>query len=186
MPWIEERSRTERLVLVALFAALTWVGAYIRVPILPEVPFTLQTLMVVMAGLILGPRYALYSQGLYVLMGLIGIPVFAGGAGGPGYVLQPTFGFILGFLLAGVLVGWVGKTGRPSFFRSLIAALVGMAAIYAVGLPYLYLIKLLLLHTAVPFWGLVVAMIPFMVGDLVKSLVAAAVAPAVLERVKDE
>jgi len=59
MQWIDKRTRTEKLVLVALFSTLTWVGAYIRVPVLPEVPFTLQTLMVIMAGLILGPRHVI-------------------------------------------------------------------------------------------------------------------------------
>ena len=76
VPWAERRSQTERLVLVALFAAMTWIGAYIRLPILPDVPFTLQTLMVIMSGLFLGPRYAFYSQGLYLMMGLVGLPVF--------------------------------------------------------------------------------------------------------------
>ena len=187
-PWIERRSQTERLVLVALFAALTWIGAYIRLPILPDVPFTLQTLMVIMSGLFLGPRYAFYSQGLYLMMGLVGLPVFTGGTGGPSYVLQPTFGFLLGFLPEAALVGAVSRIRvlKSEFLRCLIASLLGTIALYTVATPYLYLIKKLVLKTPVPFWGLVLAMVPFMVADLLKSLVAATVVPKVMQRIISE
>ena len=93
-------------VLAALFAALTAVGAQIRIPF-PLVPLTLQTPFVLAAGLVLGPRGGMWAMGLYLLMGLFGLPVFAG-AGGPQVVLLPTFGFLLGF------VGAAGAAFAPS------------------------------------------------------------------------
>ena len=111
---MEKRNRTERIVLIALFSTLTWIGAYLRIDFIPPIPFTLQTLMVVMAGLILGPRDAPLSQGVYLLLGLSGVPVFTQG-GGPGYILRPTFGFFFGLSWRRPLsVGW-WSPGQPSF-----------------------------------------------------------------------
>ena len=86
------KNKVNDLVMISLFAALTAVGAFIKIPI-PHVPLTLQTLMVMFAGLILGSRRGALSQLLYLVIGLLGIPIFAQG-GGPGYVLQPSFGFL--------------------------------------------------------------------------------------------
>ena len=183
MSWIVKRNRTERMVLIALFSTLTWIGAYLRIDFLPPVPFTLQTLMVIMAGLILGARYAALSQGIYVLLGLIGVPVFTQG-GGPGYLLRPGFGFILGFVLAAALVGWLGsKFVKLSFFNSFLLSLVGMVAIYLMGIPYIYLINILVLKNPVPILKILLGMLPFMVGDVIKSLIVAGVAPVIVERV---
>src|SRR5208337_2009632 len=90
-------------ILISLFTALTAVGAFIRIPI-PYVPLTLQTLMVMFAGLILGSRRGALSQLLYLILGLLGLPIFAQG-GGPAYVLQPSFGFLLGFVAGAYVIG---------------------------------------------------------------------------------
>ena len=102
----QRRSRTHAAVLVALFGVLTAVGAFIRVPLPTGVPFTLQVPAVLLAGLLLGPRLGAASQAAYLAVGLLGLPVFAGG-GGPGYVLSPTFGFLVGFVAAAPAVGLV-------------------------------------------------------------------------------
>ena len=81
---------TKNLILIGLFAALIVAGAFIKIPI-PYVPFTLQFLFILFAGMLLGKRLGLLSQVVYLLIGLTGAPVFTNG-GGPGYVLQPTFG----------------------------------------------------------------------------------------------
>lgn len=173
------------MVLIALFSTLTWIGAYLRIDFVPPIPFTLQTLMVIMAGLILGPRYAPLSQGVYLILGLSGVPVFTQG-GGPGYILRPTFGFILGFVLAAWVVGRLGSLlTKPSFLKCLGIALAGMGAIYLVALPYLYLLNLLVLKTPASFLQLTLGVIPFMISDLLKSLVVAGVAPAILTRIDD-
>jgi len=90
------RERIKMLVLCAMFTALTVLGAYIRIPT-PISSFTLQLLFVFLSGVLIGPKYGPLSQLIYVALGLIGIPVFIGG-GGISYVLQPAFGFTIGFI----------------------------------------------------------------------------------------
>jgi biotin transport system substrate-specific component len=120
---------------VALFAALTAVGAVVRVP-LPGVPFTLQVPAVLLAGCALGPWLGAASQLAYVAVGLLGLPVFATG-GGPGYLLTPTFGFLVGFVFAALVVGFVaGDPARSGTPRIALALALGTLAIYAVGVPW--------------------------------------------------
>ena len=130
----------KRLALTALFAALTAIGAWLRIPT-PWSAFTLQVLFVFLAGALLGPGYGALSQGVYVLLGLAGLPVFVGG-GGPMYVLQPTFGFLLSYIPAASVVGALcrGRGETPSWGRIAAACLAGLAVVYAVGLPYMALI----------------------------------------------
>jgi len=92
-----------RIYHISFFAALTAVGAFIRVPFL-YVPLTLQTFFVLMAGNLLGSRFGAASQFVYLVIGLMGLPIFANG-GGPGYILQPTFGYLLAYPLAAVIAG---------------------------------------------------------------------------------
>jgi biotin transport system substrate-specific component len=131
--WLSARE----LSLVALFAALTGIGGFIRIPI-PYVPLTLQTLMVMFSGLILGGKLGALSQLVYILVGLMGIPRFAHG-GGPGYVLQPTFGYLLGFVCGAYIIGKITEN-RVSLTRSLLflALLAGTLAIYVPGVTVLY------------------------------------------------
>ena len=88
--------RTRSLLLAALFAALTAVGAFLRIPVGP-ISFTLQVFFTCTAGLLLGPWYGAASQAVYVLLGLIGVPIFTEG-GGLMYVAKPSFGFLLGLI----------------------------------------------------------------------------------------
>lgn len=141
--------RTRRAVLVALFAALTAVGAFVRVP-LPGVPFTLQVPAVLLAGVALGPWLGAASQLAYLGVGLIGLPVFATG-GGPGYVLTPTFGFLVGFVVAAPVVGLVaGDPARAGTPRIALALACGILAIYLVGVPWFAWNLALYQHKPVP------------------------------------
>lgn len=127
------------LMLTALFAALTAVGAFLRIPT-PWSAFTLQVFFVFMAGALLGPKYGALSQAVYVGLGLLGIPVFVSG-GGPAYVLQPTCGFLLSYIPAAAVVGWLcGRVEKPGYVWIVLACLAGLAVIYAIGLPYMGLI----------------------------------------------
>ena len=132
------REKTYRIALVGLFAALAAVGAFIRVP-MPLVPFTLQLFFTTMAGLLLGGELGALSVVIYLITGLIGIPVFTSG-GGPSYVLQPSFGYLLGFVPGAFVVGKLTQVKRPSIVRVFLACVAGVLAIYAVGVPYLYLV----------------------------------------------
>ena len=89
--------KTRELVLCALFTALTAVGAFIKIPV-PVVPFTLQFLFTMLAGLLLGGRLGAISVGAYAVLGLLGLPIFTEG-GGFWYLLKPSFGYILGFIV---------------------------------------------------------------------------------------
>jgi biotin transport system substrate-specific component len=133
---MESAVRTRRAVLVALFGIFTAVGAFVRVP-LPGVPFTLQVPAVLLAGVALGPWLGAASQLAYIAVGLLGLPVFATG-GGPGYVLTPTFGFLVGFVAAALVVGLVaGDPARSGLPRVAVALVLGIVAIYLVGVPWL-------------------------------------------------
>jgi len=165
----------KEITLVALFTATTIVGAFVRIP-LPLVPFTLQSLFVLLSGAILGSKMGALSQGLYLFLGLVGLPVFAYG-GGPGYVLQPTFGYLLGFIGGAYFIGKLQERFRYHCLWGILGVLLsGNLVIYFLGVSYLYLIKNLYLGHDFPFsqaiwWGGLV----FIPGDLVKILVASIV-----------
>jgi biotin transport system substrate-specific component len=177
------KKKISELVLVSLFAALTAVGAFIKIPI-PYVPLTLQTLMVMLAGLILGSRLAALSQLLYLTIGLLGLPVFAQG-GGPGYFLQPSFGFLLGFIVGAYVIGrMVEAEEKLSFPRTLAALILGQAAIYILGLAYLYFNLNFILHKPTSiFTTMKIGFLVFIPGDILKTFVAALVLTPIRQRV---
>ena len=169
------KKRATDIVMIALFAALTAVGAFIKIPI-PYVPLTLQTLMVMFAGLVLGSRRGALSQILYLVIGLIGLPIFAQG-GGPGYILQPSFGFLVGFIAGAYIIGKiVEKEPVPKFPRVLTALLLGQAAIYLIGISYLYFIFNFIIHKPMSLTAtLAIGLFAFIPGDIIKTILAAAV-----------
>lgn len=129
------RSKIRRMSLCALCAALIAVGAFIRVP-LPGIPFTLQTFFVILAGLLLGGKPGALSALLYLAVGLFGFPVFAAG-GGPGYVLQPSFGYLVGFVPGAYAAGRISHAAaQPSWRRLYAAAFAGLGIVYLCGMLY--------------------------------------------------
>lgn len=132
---------TKELVACALFTALIAVGAFIKImiPLGPfAVTFSLQFFFALMAGFLLGPVNGLMSVLLYLFTGLIGIPIFAHG-GGPGYLMRPTFGFLIGFAAAAYVVGRLSKDLRAMPLRHMIAAaFAAEMAYYACGLVYYF------------------------------------------------
>ena len=107
---MNQHDMTRNMVLAALFAALTAIGAFLQIPT-GTVPITLQFLFTALAGLLLGWKWGAISQLLYVGIGLLGLPVFTQG-GGIGYVLQPSFGFLLGLIPAAAVIGALSNTLR--------------------------------------------------------------------------
>lgn len=135
------------LCLTALFTALMAAGAFIKIPIGP-VPITFQVTFAILAGMLLGKKYGALSVALYVVLGLIGLPVFTKG-GGIGYVMQPTFGYLLGFIGGAFVAGAVVKSvARPSLLRLIAATFAGLAVIYGVALVYVYFLSNFVLGTA--------------------------------------
>lgn len=165
-----------RLSLIPVFAALTAAGAFIRLPMVP-VPITLQNLFAVMAGMVLGPRAGVMSQAVYIVMGLMGLPVFSGG-GGPGYVVSPTFGYLLGFLAAPAVSGLLVKGRAMTALNAGVASLAGMLVVYLVGVPYLacYLAYVTEKPDALGM-ALKAGFAVFLPGDLVKCVLLAVVMP---------
>lgn len=130
--------KTRDICLCAMFAALTAVGAFIKIPV-PVCPFTLQLLFTTLAGLLLGKGLGALSVAVYVVIGLLGIPVFTQG-GGFGYVLQPTFGYLLGYIAGTFVTGVLAGRGEARLPRLLIASFAGLAVVYLFGMVYLYFI----------------------------------------------
>ena len=161
------------MVYASLFAALTAAGAYLAVPIGP-VPIVLQNMFVFLAGLLLGSRWGLASVAVYLLAGLVGLPVFAGGTGGIGRIFGPTGGFLLGYLPVVFLIGWITERRPARMFRDVVAMALGAATHYACGVPWLASV------TGLPFEkALIVGMVPFLPGDAAKVAAAALIAKAV-------
>jgi len=176
--------KTRDLIIIALFTALTAVGAFIKIPI-PPVPITLQLAFVVYAGIFLGGRRAMMSQLLYLMIGLIGIPIFANG-GGITYVFQPTFGYLIGFLLCATIVGYgVERLNRVTFTGVLAWSLLGLALVYLVGVFYLYGIVNLYFGSPMTLLGALKAgFIPFVIKDLAVLVIVAWTAVRVVPRVR--
>ena len=130
---------TQDMVLCGVFTTLIAVGAFIKVPI-PVVPFTLQFLFTMLAGLLLGGRKGALSVGVYILLGLVGLPVFAEG-GGFWYILKPSFGYLLGFMLAAYVTGrMVERKGRLTTGWVMAVNFLGLFIVYAAGMIYYYVI----------------------------------------------
>lgn len=162
------------MILIALFAAFTVVGAFTKIPT-PLVPYTLQFLFCAYSGLLLGSKNGAYSQGLYVALGLIGIPVFVNG-GGPAYIFQPTFGYLIGFILCAYVIGKAteGTTEKPSFLRLLLGILLGLCCLYLIGVAYLYGIVNLYLHKEMAVLkAIAVGFTPYILPDLLLSIIIA-------------
>jgi biotin transport system substrate-specific component len=141
------------------------------------VPFTMQTFVVLMSGLLLGPRYGPLSQVLYIAMGLLGLPVFAGGRGGPHHVFSPTFGFLIGYVFVSWLAGLWGRRvsaeEKGAARRYSAVCLAAAAALYVVALPCFYLNMKYVAGVDMSFVRAAqVALLPFVLPDAIKAAAA--------------
>lgn len=167
--------KTRLMILSALFAALTAAGAWIRIPI-PPAAISLQFLFTAMAGILLGWKYGTLSQAVYVILGLAGLPIFTLG-GGIGYVLQPSFGFILGLVPAAAVMGLVTRQHiTPK--RIALACVAGLGVIYLLGLIHMVLILNVYLQQAWPLSKLLWSgMLIFLPGDALKTAACCLICP---------
>ena len=170
----KKRISVLNLVICALFAALTAVGAFIQIS-LPHLDyFTLQFLFVILSGIFLGPKLGAASIAVYVLLGLAGVPIFAAG-GGIAYVLRPSFGYLAAFILASFVTGFIcRKLNADKFWKYLLAALGGFVVTYAIGLTYEYFMATLYLGEKTTLWLIFLDCFPIdMPGDLALCCLAA-------------
>lgn len=164
---------TRMLMLSAVFTALIAVGAFLRIPV-PLWPFTLQTMFTALAALLLGRKYGTLSCLAYMLLGLMGLPVFTGG-GGPQYVFHPTFGCIIGFAVGAFVAGsLLLHTEQRNFAVYFMAALADMAIVYAIGMAWFWGVKAFYLHDPIGVWTLfLTCFAPTILADVAKAAAAA-------------
>ena len=147
-----KKLKLRELILCALFIALITVGTFVRIPVGTDV-YTLQFLFTLLAGLMLGARLGALAVAAYIALGLIGVPVFASG-GGPAYVLQPTFGYLLGFVLQAWFCGRFSRKVQAVSFRSLLAVnFCGMVIVYIIGISWFYLFSNYVVSAPIALWA---------------------------------
>jgi len=167
------------LILISLFSALTAAGAFIKLPI-PLVPMTLQTFLVYLAGLFLGPAGGALSQLIYVALGLVGLPIFTGG-GGIVYLFSPTFGYLVGFIPAAAAAGFLSRKGGTIW--PVCGIILAVLIVYVFGVPYLMVSARYFLHEDITLMTAVkVGFLVPLIGDSIKAVVALAVFFAVRRR----
>lgn len=166
---------TVNMVMMALFAAVTCVLAPLAVPIGP-VPISLTNLVIYISLYVLGWKQGTITYIVYLLLGLAGLPVFSGFEGGIGKFAGPTGGYLVGFILMSVICGifiekWNGTTPLH-ITLNMVGMILGTAAAYAFGTAWFCIST----GTGV-MAALTVCVFPFIIGDLIKMVVAAAVGP---------
>jgi len=168
----ENSNQLRMTVYASLFAALVAVGAFISIPIGP-VPIVLQNFFVLLAALLLGPRWGTAAVSVYLLAGICGLPVFAGGSAGIGRILGPTGGYLIGYLPAVAITAYLSEKGDGRKLTDIAAMVCGSLLIYGCGVPWLKMV------TGMPFSkALAVGMAPFIIGDVLKIAAAVPVAKA--------
>ena len=180
IPRIEDKTLAliKDIALVLSFATLTGICAKLKIEI-GIVPITMQTLAVLLSGALLGSKRGALSQLTYLSIGLAGLPWFARG-GGMAYIMSPTFGYIIGFVLAAYLVGYLAEKGLDRSLKTAILALL-------IGNIILYIPGLLWLGKFVGFGKvLAVGFYPFIPGDLLKILLAGTILPISWKFIRDE
>lgn len=171
----KQRISIRTITICSLFAALTAVGAFIRIP-LPIIPLTLQFFFMALAGILLGAKTGALSQLIYVLVGLAGIPVFTKG-GGLQYILEPTFGYLIGFIVGAYVIGKCVEQFKTINFKHLLSAsLIGLLVVYVFGVTYMYFIYNFYLGAELGIWAAIVSgAIACAPGDIVSCVITAVV-----------
>ncbi|MEW9502117.1 biotin transporter BioY [Jeotgalibacillus marinus] len=180
------KSPLHGMILASLFAALMAIGANITsiVPILVigNVPITLQTVVCLLAGILLGKKWGPIAMIIYLMVGLAGMPVFAQMSGGVGTIISPTFGFLLSYIVVAWVTGLITEK-KKTFMILLIASLIGTVINYGIGTNWMYIAYKLwfsapdgFTYTMAWIW-----MLPPLPKDIVLTFVAATVSYKVLQ-----
>lgn len=160
------------LILAALFAALMAVAGQIAIPV-PPVPVTLQTLVVMLAGSVLGRRFGTLSMLVFILLAAVGVPVLSGGSAGLGVLMGPTAGFIWSWPLAAFLIGWMTEKSRNlnGVRLAIYHVVFGVILVHIAGVMWMWL--------GIGMDGraaLLAGSLPFIPGDIVKALLGTGIA----------
>jgi len=171
-------NQLKMIVYTSLFVAFIAIGAFIIIPIGP-VPIVLQNMFVLLAGIILGPVWGLACVAIYLLIGLVGLPVFSGGGSGIGKLFGPTGGYLLGYLPAVFVTAGISKGLGKKMSSDIIAMLIGSLIVYAAGVPWLKIVTSMTYEKA-----LTVGMYPFLIPDALKIIAAAFIVKAIRPVIK--
>ncbi len=148
------------------------------------VPFSLLPMVALLSGMILGSKLGAMSMLVYVILGLIGVPVFASPPyGGFTYILKPTFGFLLGFIASSWTTGKIVERNKPLLRYYFLASFLGLGMIYLVGLPYLYIVLYFYMGKPTGILDVLnLGFFPFIVLDIIKSFISSIFAKAIISR----
>ncbi len=176
----EKRISAAKLSMIGAMTAVICILAPISVPIpMSPVPISFTSLALFMALFVLGWRAGTVSYCIYLLVGVLGLPVFSGFSGGIAKLAGPTGGYLIGFVFAALIAGWIIERYAGKMWMSVLGMVVGMLVAYVFGT--VWLAKL----TETGFVGaLSIGVLPFLTGDIVKILIAAIAGPVVRKRLK--
>lgn len=158
-----------KIIYISIMAALLCICAWLTVPF--AVPFTMQTFGVFCALLLLGGRRGTAAIGLYIMLGAVGLPVFSGFQGGIGHLLGPTGGYVLGFLLTGI-VFWLTEKVSGKRFHPWLSLVIGLAVCYAAGTLWFSAVYARQGRTADMLSVLTMCVFPYILPDLGKMALA--------------
>ena len=171
-------SKTKKLVLIALTAAFMCVLSPISIPLGGGVGIGLGIFVVILTSYILEVPMSIVSCGIYLLIGLLGLPVFAGFNGGVGAFVGPTGGFLVGYIFVALLAGIFAKIGKGKISVFILGAVLGLLICYLLGtLWYMYVMKV----NFVP--AIFVCVVPYVIFDLVKIVIACIIGPVLKKNI---
>ena len=171
------RSKTYDIVYIAVFAVIMAICSWISIP--AAVPFTLQTFGVFVAVGVLGGKRGTLSVLVFILLGAIGVPVFAGFSGGIGVLAGTTGGYIIGFLFSALVMWAMEKLPGKKSVMQIVSMIAGLIVCYAFGTAWLAIEAHLTFYQA-----LLAGVIPYIPGDLVKIILVVLVGPIVKKRLQ--
>ena len=165
--------KTKKIILCSLFICLITVGAYIKIP-LPAVPLSLQLPFVILCGMLLDRKSGILCALVYLIMGLLGLPVFSAG-GGISYILQPTFGYIIGFIPCAFIVSTLSNKKNCTSRRYLFSAIAGAFTVHIIGLVYFLALSRFYLNAEIDLYALVPPLLAALTKDVVMCFLGATV-----------
>jgi biotin transport system substrate-specific component len=172
---------SSRIFGIAIFVILNCLGAFVRIPLpFTPVPLTLQTFFVLLSGALLGAGCGAMSQLGYIMLGLSGLPVFAGANFGAAYLFGPTGGYLIGFVLASFMIGRAIKYCKNNFFLILLTFILADLLLLLSGVFWL---KLIFGYPTSRLF--LIGLIPFLPGDILKATAAALLYLRLQSRIKE-
>lgn len=166
---MDSKKKTLKITMCALFAALTAICSQIQIP-LPQIPINLALFSVCIAGAVLGAAYGALSMIVYVLLGAVGVPVFAGFKGGFAAITGSTGGYIVGYIVCAWVTGIIVKNTKGKIYQIALAMVVGVALCYVLGTIWFMILSGNPLKVSLGF-----CVFPFLPGDAIKIILASTI-----------